>query len=156
MPSIDLCDFLTHLGDAVKQAREGCAQANIDLLNMYLEHFNDEDFYRFRAITVKIGEELVDVPLYGMMPQGHIDLERLEVEFDTLVGLDETIPPTIKADKGNPKFSISLSRGVLSRGTEMKVKACFSLKDTIETEEQIRDKLNKLIPINHHEERKNG
>ena len=74
---------------------------------MYLEHFNDEDFYRFRAITVKIGEELVDVPLYGMMPQGHLDLERLEAEFDTLVGLDETIPPTIKADKSNPKFSIS-------------------------------------------------
>ena len=155
MPSIDLCDFLVHLGDAVKHAREGCAEANIDLLNMYLEHFDDEDFYRFRAITVKIGEELVDVPLYGMTPQGHLDLERLEVEFDTLVGLDETIPPTIKADKGNPKFSISLSRGVLSRGTEMKVKACFSLKDSIETAEQIRDKLNKLIPINHHEEREN-
>lgn len=153
MASIDLCDFLMHLGDAVKNAREGCALANIELLHTYLEHADDEDFYRFRTITVKIGEELVDVPLYGMTPQGHLDLDRLEVEFDTLVGLDESIPQTVRADKGNPKFSITLSRGVLSRGTEMKVKASFALKDSIETAEQIRDKLNKLIPINHHEER---
>ena len=156
MPSIDLCDFLMHLGDAVKHAREGCAQANVELLETYLEHREAEHFFRFRTITVKIGEELVDVPLYGMVPQGHLDLDQLEVEFDTLVGVDETIPQTIKADNANPKFSITLSRGVLSRGTEMRVKACFNLKESIETAEQIRDKLNKLIPINHHEEKQNG
>lgn len=152
MASIDLSDFLTHLSDAVKHARQGCAQANIDFLQSYLEQRDDETFFRFKTITVKIGQDLVDVPLYGMIPQGHLDLEHLEVAFDTVVGVDDSLQRSVEDQQGNPKFSITLSRGLLSRGTEMKVKACFNLKDTIETTEQIRDKLNKLIPINHHEE----
>lgn len=64
MPSIDLCDFLMHLGDAVKHAREGCAQANIDLLNMYLHQFEGDDF---RAKHCELTFGLLEASLRELM-----------------------------------------------------------------------------------------
>ena len=152
MATVDLGDFLGHLGDAIKIARDGCAQANISTLQEYLVQQEGEDFYRFRTICIKIGSEIIDVPLYGLTPQGHLDLDTIEVEFDTIIGIDPGAMKDVRDDTGNPKFSITLSRGVLSRSSEMKVKASFSLKDACESSEQIRDKINKLIPLTRQEQ----
>ena len=148
MASVDLGDFLEHLADAVNLARDHCAKANIENLKEYLEQKDGEDFFRFRSVPVQIGGELIHVPLYGLSPQGHLDLDHLKIEFDTVINIDTSQPAVIEAEHGNPKFSLTLSRGLLSRGTEMKVKASFNLKEPCETAEQIRDKLNKLITIN--------
>ncbi|MGC6529714.1 MAG: hypothetical protein ACON4G_01725 [Candidatus Puniceispirillaceae bacterium] len=154
MANIDLSDFLCHLGEATKYARHACARANIEALQDFLEKDEGEDIYRFRMLPIKIGDEVIEVPLFGLTPQGHLDLDSIEVDFDTVIGVapqkvkqafDESGAP-LSDQTGNPKFSISLSKGLLSRSTEMKVKACFSLKDPSESAEQIRDKLNKLIP----------
>ena len=147
MPGVDLSDFLGHLGEAIKVTRDGYAEANIDTLQEYLEKSDDEPFQRFRTISVKIGHEIIDVPLYGLTPQGHLDLDKIEVEFETVVGVAAHSKSHVSDKSGNPKFSITLSRGALSRNSEMKVKACFSLKEPCESNEQIRDKINKLIPM---------
>ena len=79
------------------------------------------------------------------------------MEFDTIIGVDTSHAGHVASRAGNPRFSMTLSRGLLSRGTEMKVKASFSLKEPCETAEQIRDKLNKLIPLqSHREDRQDG
>ena len=148
MSGVDLGDFLAHLGDAVKVARNSCAKANMRLLQDYLDYDDGDDHYHFRTIPVRIGMEIIDIPLFGLTPPGHLDLDKIEVEFDTVIGVNSTEPSQLDDTTGNPKFSISLSRGLLSRCSEMKVKACFSLKEPCETAEQIRDKLNKLIPLN--------
>lgn len=152
MAGVDLSDFLGHLGEAIKVARDGCAEANIATLEDYLEKDVGEPFYRFRTISVKIGPEVICVPLYGLTPPGHLDLDRIEVEFDTIVGITPKAASSVADKNGNPQFSITLSRGVLSRSSEMKVKACFSLKEACESTEQIRDKINKLIPLTGYKE----
>ena len=152
MSGVDLSDFLGHLGEAIKVARDGCADANIKTLEEYLEETDKEAVYKFRTISIKIGPEIISVPLFGLTPQGHLDLDRIEVEFDTIIGISPKSFENIDSKNGNPKFSITLSRGVLSRSSEMKVKACFSLKEACESAEQIRDKINKLIPLNGYRE----
>lgn len=157
MASVDLSDFLGHLGDAIKTVRDGCAQANIMTLEDYLEKAEGEDFFRFRTICIKAGAEIIDVPLYGLTPQGHLDLDTIEVEFDTVVSLNPHSKKDFEDKSGNPKFSITMSRGMLTRSSEMRVKATFCLKEGCESTEQIRDKINKLIPISrYHQESNNG
>lgn len=147
MSSIDLSDFLCHLGEAIKIARDRCAQANIDTLTDYLVKNEGEEFYRFRTICLKVGEEIIDLPLFGLTPQGYLDLDTIDVEFDTTINANPNAVRNVEDKTGNPKFSMTLSRGALSRSSEMKVKASFSLKEACETAEQIRDKINKLIPL---------
>ena len=157
MASVDLGDFLGHLGDAIKIARDGCARANIATLKDFLVESEDDDHSEFRTICIKIGEELIDVPLYGLTPQGYLDLDRIDVEFETVVSIQPSAVQDVQDRSGNPKFSITLSRGVLSRSTEMTVRASFSLKEACETAEQIRDKINKMIPLpRNHKEDNNG
>ena len=151
MASVDLSDFLGHLGEAIKIARDTCAEANISILQEFLEKSEDGDHYQFRTISIKIGHENIDVPLYGLTPQGYMDLDQIDVEFDTIIDVDPHAARSVEDKSGNPKFSITLSRGVLSRSSEMKVKASFSLKEANETSEQIRDKINKLIPLTRQE-----
>lgn len=141
MSSFDLGDFLCHLEEAIKIARDGCAQANIDTLSDYLIKNEGEEFYHFRTICLKIGDEIIDLPLYGPTPQGYLDLDKIDVEFDTIINANPKAVKNVEDKTGNPKFSITLSRGVLSRSTEMKVKASFSLKESCETADQIRDKI---------------
>ena len=152
MPNVDLCDFLAHLGEAIRVAHDSCADASVSYLESFLESDSTADFYHFKSINVKIGQEIIEVPLFGLTPQGHLDLDKLEVEFDTIIGVDTSHAGHVASSAGNPRFSMTLSRGLLSRGTEMKVKASFSLKEPCETAEQIRDKLNKLIPLQSHRE----
>ena len=152
MSSFDLGDFLCHLEEAIKIARDGCAQANIDTLSDYLIKNEGEEFYRFRTICLKIGDEIIDLPLYGLTPQGYLDLDKIDVEFDTIINANPKAVKNVEDKTGNPKFSITLSRGALSRSTEMKVKASFSLKESCETAEQIRDKINKIIPLTRKEQ----
>lgn len=155
MSSFDLGDFLCHLEEAIKIARDGCAQANIDTLSDYLIKNEGEEFYRFRTICLKIGDEIIDLPLYGLTPQGYLDLDKIDVEFDTIINANPKAVKNVEDKTGNPKFSITLSRGALSRSTEMKVKASFSLKESCETAEQIRDKINKIIPLTRKEQEEN-
>ena len=155
MSSFDLGDFLCHLEEAIKIARDGCAQANIDTLSDYLIKNEGDDFYRFRTICLKIGDEIIDLPLYGLTPQGYLDLDKIDVEFDTIINANPKAVKNVEDKTGNPKFSITLSRGALSRSTEMKVKASFSLKESCETAEQIRDKINKIIPLTRKEQEEN-
>ena len=90
MSGVDLGDFLAHLGDAVKIARNSCARANMSLLQDYLDYEEGDDHYHFRTIPVRIGMKIIDVPLYGLTPQGHLDLDKIEVEFDTVIGVNST------------------------------------------------------------------
>lgn len=157
MATVDLGDFLSHLGDAIKIARDGCARANIETLTDYLVKAEDADYYQFRTICLKIGKEFIDFPLYGLTPQGYLDLDTIDVEFDTVINVHPKAIKDAEDASSNPKFSITLSRGVLSRSSEMKVKASFSLKEACESAEQIRDRINKLIPLTRQiQEEKNG
>lgn len=121
MASVDLGDFLGHLGDVIKIARVGCARANIATLKDFLVEPEGDDHYEFRTICIKIGDELIDVPIFGLTPQGYLDLDRIDVEFETIVSIQPSAVQDVQDRSGNPKFSITLSRGVLSRSTEMTV-----------------------------------
>ena len=115
MSSFDLGDFLCHLEEAIKIARDGCAQANIDSLSDYLIKNEGEDFYRFRTICLKIGDEIIDLLLYGLTPQGCLDLDKIDVEFDTIINANPKAVKNVEDKTGNPKFSITLSRGALAK-----------------------------------------
>ena len=142
--TIGLCDFLEAVGRAGAVARQQCATANIGQLTDYLEEVPGEDFLRFRTVDVKIGEEITEVPIYGLVPCGHLDMKNLEIEFQTLVDMSLEQSGYVN---GNPKISLGMSSGLLKKGTEVRLLAKFDLRKPCETSEQIRDKLNKYIAI---------
>lgn len=141
---IGLCDFLEAIGRAGTVARHQCAEANIAQMADYLEPTDDPEVFRFKTLGVVIGDEVQHVPIYGLVPCGHLDLKKLDIEFETVVDMNVHHPVDTT---GNPKIGLGMSRRLFGHGTELKVTASFNLAKPCETSEQIRDKLNKALVI---------
>ena len=84
------------------------------------------------------------MPVFGLVPCGHLDMKKLEIEFETVV--DMNLQSGAETG-GNPKIALGMSKGLFSSGTEIKVKASFNLAEPSETAAQIKDKLNKHLAI---------
>ena len=141
---VGLCDFLEAIGRAGTIARQQCAAANIDQLRHFLEPANADGVHMFKTLSVQIGEEIQDVPVFGLIPCGHLDVKELEIEFETVVDMNLQ---SAAETGGNPKIALGMSKGLFSSGTEIKVKASFNLAESTETAAQIKDKLNKHLAI---------
>ena len=141
---VGLCDFLEAIGHAGTIARQQCAEANIEQLRHFLEPADDDGVHAFKTLSVRIGDEIQDVPVFGLVPCGHLDMKKLEIEFETVV--DMNLQSGAETG-GNPKIALGMSKGLFSSGTEIKVKASFNLAEPSETAAQIKDKLNKHLAI---------
>ena len=84
------------------------------------------------------------MPVYGLVPCGHLDMKKLEIEFETVI--DMNLQSSTETG-GNPKIALGMSKGLFSSGTEITVKASFNLADAGETAAQIKDKLDKHLTI---------
>ena len=141
---VGLCDFLEAIGRAGTIARQQCAEANIAQLQHFLEPADEDGVHAFKTLRVQIGDETQDVPVYGLVPCGHLDMKKLEIEFETVI--DINLQSSTETG-GNPKIALGMSKGLFSSGTEITVKASFNLADASETAAQIKDKLNKHLAI---------
>lgn len=141
-----LCDFLAAIGESGAVARRQCEQASIDSVQRYLTEPDKDGICDLQMCHIRIGERVIKAPLLGLVPPGHLDLKTLEIEFETIVDMK---PPQIVSETtaGNPKINLGFSRGLMKRGTEVTVKAVYELNEALETTEQIRDKVNKLLAL---------
>ncbi len=141
---VGLCDFLEAIGNAGTVARQQCAAANLAQIRNLLEPANEDGVQVFKTICVQIGDEVQNVPIYGLVPNGHLDMDKLEIEFKTVIDMNLQ---SAAETGGNPKIALGMSKGLFSTGTEIKVKASYNLAESCETSAQIKNKLNKHLAI---------
>ena len=141
---VSLTEFLAQIAMAGVHASVRAAEHSQGLfLGYFFEDANKT--LRPKVVEIGVGKRVVDVPVVTLMPAAAMALHELTVEFQSDIDLQEK--HQVKAKEGNPELTLSLRRGLLKRGTTVKVKARFKRTSEPESIEKIRDRLNSAIGV---------
>ena len=141
-----LHELLAEIGRAGAVASQACRRAVID---RFQDTFEDG---KPKTLDVDMGgEEPVQVPIATLMPMHTLDLDHLEVSFETEV----SIPKKPKGVSDNNQvlsgpvpaadLSVDMKKGLGKQTTHFSVKAVFKMGEPPETVEALRDHLTQLV-----------
>lgn len=138
--TISLTEFLAQIGHAGQMASHTTAQA----LKKHIENLCEEDedgTLNPKMMTVNVDGSEVKIPVLALMPLTHLNMDRLDVQFETDIRLNENklpkntqIPPS--------KLVIGLKNGLAEQDTHIAVTARFRMNEPTESIETLRDRLN--------------
>ncbi len=141
-----LHELLAEIGRAGAVASQECRRAVIE---RFKGSFEDG---KPKTIEVDMGgEEPLQVPIAALTPMHTLDLDHLEVSFETEVSLPKRNPKGGKKDQGLTEevpaadLSVDMKKGIGKQSTHFSVKAVFKMGEPPETVEAIRDHLTQLV-----------
>ena len=137
-----LHELLAEIGRAGAVASQACRRAVIE---RFKDSFEDG---KPKAIEVDMGgEEPLQVPIAALTPMHTLDLDHLEVSFETEVSLPKRNPKGAKENDKVPaaELAVDMKKGIGKQSTHFSVKAVFKMGEPPETVEAIRDHLTQLV-----------
>ena len=121
-------EYLCHMGQAVLCCNVEAIRTEIALLTS-----NELD------VKVPIGEHETFMDGASIIPEGWHGLDEMEIECESAVKVEHD-------ENGNPTgLSMTMTKGLFTRGMHVKFKAKFSRKGTVEAVEILREAANHAL-----------
>lgn len=159
--SISLTAFLAQIGRAGQEASLSAGE----MLKEYVSNLCTEDadgVLHPKMMPLEIEGRKVEIPLLALASLSQLEMDRLEVMFETDIRLSDppeetegeeaeseeteeeegTVPPST--------IHIGLKDGLSEHDTHIKVTASFKLQEPAESLETLRDRLNHHLKENYH------
>ena len=137
-----LHELLAEIGRAGAVASQACRSAVIDRFQSTFEDGKP------KTIEVDMGgAEPLQVPIAALTPMHTLDLDHLEVSFETEVSLPKRNPKGSKKNDKVPaaELAVDMKKGIGKQSTHFSVKAIFKMGEPPETVEALRDHLTQLV-----------
>ena len=141
-----LHELLAEIGRAGAVASQACRRAVIERFQATLEDGKP------KTIGVDMGgEEPLEVPIAALLPMHTLDLDHLEVSFETEVSIPKNSPTrsannqVLTEEIPAAELSVDMKKGLGKQSTHFTVKAVFKMGEPPETVEALRDHLTQLV-----------
>mgnify|MGYP003137785644 CR=1 FL=1 len=141
-----LHELLAEIGRAGAVASQACRRAVIERFQATLEDGKP------KTIEVDMGaEEPLQVPLAALLPMHTLDLDHLEVSFETEVSIPKNGPgrssnnQVLTEEIPAAELAVDMKKGLGKQSTHFTVKAVFKMGEPPETVEALRDHLTQLV-----------
>lgn len=154
--SISLTAFLAQIGRAGQEASLSAGE----MLREYVSNLCTEDadgVLHPKMMPLEIEGRKVEIPLLALASLSQLEMDRLEVMFETDIRLldppEETEGEEAEEEEGTVPPStihIGLKDGLSEHDTHIKVTASFKLQEPAESLETLRDRLNHHLKENYH------
>ena len=154
--SISLTAFLAQIGRAGQEASLSAGE----MLKEYVSSLCTKDadgVLHPKMMPLEMEGRKVEIPLLALASLSQLEMDRLEVMFETDIRLSDP-PEETESDEAEEQegtvppstIHIGLKDGLSEHDTHIKVTASFKLKEPAESLETLRDRLNHQLKEKYH------